>query len=277
MKLQTVRASQGALWVRQGFGVLGKRPMAFAVLFIVFYAAFALVGMLPFIGLFIALASLPLRSLGFMLAARQTLAGRTPTALVFVEPLRGPRASVLAIVQLSALYAIGVFLIFWLGNRFDGGALEAFWTTAWSTGITPEALESKWTDPDLQNGLLFRLALLGLLSLPFWHAPALALWGGHGAVKALFFSCVACWRNKAAFAVYGTTWFSLSVVLGLIASILSVMLDQSLAVNVAFMAASFILVTAFFASLYFTYADCFTADPEPGAIADSVSAQRTNS
>ena len=166
-------------------------------------------------------------------------------------------------MQLSALYALGVFLVFWLGNRFDAGALEAFWKTAWAAGTTPETLESKWTDPDLQGGLLFRLVLLGLLSLPFWHSPALAHWGGQSSAKALFFSCVACWRNRAAFAVYGITWFALSVVLGLVASILAVVLDQSLVVNVVFMAASFIMVTAFFASLYFTYADCFTADADP--------------
>ena len=269
MRLLTVPGRQGALWVRQGFRVLAQRPMAFALLFIVFYAAFALVGMLPFIGLFIALASLPLRSLGFMLATRRSLAGQVPTPLVFVEPLRGARASVVSIVQLSALYALGVFLIFWIGNRFDAGALETFWKTAWSTAITPEALEAKWSDPDLQSGLLFRLVLLGVLALPFWHSPALAHWGGHSAVKALFFSCIACWRNKAAFAVYGITWFALSVVLGLITSILSVLFDQSLAVNVAFMAASFIMVTAFFASLYFTYADCFSADAVPAPLPTS--------
>lgn len=269
MRLLTVQARQGAVWVRQGFRMLGQKPLAYAVLFIVFYAAFALFSVLPFIGLFIALASLPLRSLGFMIATRQNLAQQTPTPRVFIEPLRGPRGTVVAMIQLSALYALGVFVIFWLGNRFDGGALEAFWKTAWTAGTTPESLESKWTDPDLQGGLLFRLTLLGLLALPFWHSPALAHWGGHGAVKALFFSWVACWRNKAAFAVYGLTWFALSVLLGLIASILSVMLDQSMVVNVAFMGASFIMVTAFFASLYFSYADCFTEDTDPTPTVDA--------
>ena len=42
--------------------------------------------------------------------------------------------------------------------------------------------------------------------MPFWHAPALVYWGGQTVGKSLFFSTVACWRNKGAFAVYALDW-----------------------------------------------------------------------
>ena len=61
-------------------------------------------------------------------------------------------------------------------------------------------------DPRLQLGLLLRIGLAGLLSVPFWHAPALVYWGAQGWAKSLFFSTVAIWRNKGAFAVYGLGW-----------------------------------------------------------------------
>ena len=51
--------------------------------------------------------------------------------------------------------------------------------------------------------------LLGaLLSVPFWHAPALVHWGGQGVAQALFSSTLALWRNKAAFALNGLLWFA---------------------------------------------------------------------
>ena len=49
----------------------------------------------------------------------------------------------------------------------------------------------------------------GALSIPFWHAPALVYWGGQGWAKSLFFSTVALWRNKGAFALYGLGWLAL--------------------------------------------------------------------
>ncbi len=260
MRLQTVPALRGTLWVRQGFRTLARYPTAFGLLFLAFYIAFALLSVLPLVGLFLALALLPLRSLGFMLATRQSLQKRLPTPRVFVEPLRGARRQVAAMLQLSALYALGVILVFWLGNHVDGGALEGFWQTAWSKDATPELLESRWADPSLQNGLLCRLVLLGLLALPFWHAPALTHWGGQSAGRALFFSCLACWRNKAAFVSYGLTWIGLGAALGLFAGMLTLIFEQSVAVNVAVMAASLVTMTAFFVSLWFTFDDCFTDD-----------------
>ena len=87
MKLRQVPASRGAAWVRHGFGVFARRPLAFAALFTAFLF-FALVSaMLPLVGPLLMLASLPLVSLGFMRATQHTLQGRFPTLAVFVSPL----------------------------------------------------------------------------------------------------------------------------------------------------------------------------------------------
>jgi len=47
-------------------------------------------------------------------------------------------------------------------------------------------------DPRLPWSVLRRLALMALLSLAFWHAPALVCWGRMPVNKALFASIVAC-------------------------------------------------------------------------------------
>ncbi|KAG1598512.1 hypothetical protein G6F46_014177 [Rhizopus delemar] len=39
-----------------------------------------------------------------------------------------------------------------------------------------------------------------------WHAPVLVAWHGLRLIQALFFSGIACWRNKWPFLVYGAPW-----------------------------------------------------------------------
>ena len=71
-----------------------------------------------------------------------------------------------------------------------------------------------------EAGLLLRFGLLGLLSVPFWHAPALVHWDAQGAAKSLFFSTIAVWRNKGAFIVYSLAWLGVFMLLRLVANLL---------------------------------------------------------
>ena len=49
-------------------------------------------------------------------------------------------------------------------------------------------------DARLQGGMMLRFGLAALLAVPFWHAPALALWAGQGVGQSLISSTLACWR-----------------------------------------------------------------------------------
>jgi len=115
-----------------------------------------------------------------------------------------------------------------------------------------------------------RFGLAGLLSVPFWHAPALVHWGRHGVGKALFSSTVAVWRNRGAFAVYSLVWFAVIMLFALLANLVFGLLGQTQLVALAAMPASLIFSTVFYASLYFTFTDCFApdaADAESGSTA----------
>ncbi|MFX8047562.1 hypothetical protein ABTK64_19815, partial [Acinetobacter baumannii] len=72
-----------------------------------------------------------------------------------------------------------------------------------------EAIALAATDPRLLWGLLTRLGLVTLLSVPYWHAPALVHWGGQGVAQALFSSSLALWRNRAAFVLNALLWGAL--------------------------------------------------------------------
>jgi hypothetical protein len=257
MKLQLVPASRGATWVRQGFGVFFSRPLSFMGLFGVLVLGMLLAQLLPWVGTVLFWASLPLVTLGFMMATQQVLQGQFPTPRIFVAPLRGNPVRARALWQLGALYAVGMLIVVGVHAWIDGGRMDAFQTAATSGKATPESLAPLLSDGRLQLSLLWFAGAAALLSLPFWHAPALVHWGGHSVAKALFFSTVACWRNKGAFLVYGLTGLGVVVAFALVSSIMFALLGTPNMAALAMMPAVLVFTAVFYASLFFTFADCF--------------------
>jgi hypothetical protein len=269
MRLQIVPARRGALWVRQGFAVFLRQPVGFAGLFAAFlFFVFALT-LLPIVGPLLLLALLPLGSLGFMVATRHVLEGRFPLPRAFVEPLRSGRTRLVSLIKLGLVYAAATWAILFVSDLIDGGALDAL-IEAQATGDTPpDVIAARLADPRLETGVLLRFALLGLLSVPFWHAPALVHWDDQSAAKSLFFSTVACWRNKGAFVVYSVAWLGVLLAFALLANLVFGAIGRPQLVPFIAMPASLLFSTVFYASLYFTFADCFVPSGEgPAASAD---------
>jgi hypothetical protein len=139
----------------------------------------------------------------------------------------------------------------------DEGLFEQ-WQVAMATpGTTPEAVQALLTDPRLAQGMLVRVLAATLMSVPFWHAPALVHWGHQGAGQALFSSTMALWRAKGAFTMYGLGWAMLSLVVGLLATVAVLLLGSGQLVSVLIMPAGMVLSAVFYVSLWFSFADSF--------------------
>ena len=268
MKLRLVPASQGVHWLRQGFVVFFKQPLGFAGLFASFMFVLFLALLLPLVGSLLLLAVLPLASLGFMIGTQRALEGRFPLPRVFIEPLQRGHSARVAMLQLGILYAVATALIMWLSNAVDGGAMDRAMQVMADSKSTPETMQEALSDGRLQLGLLLRFGLAALLSVPFWHAPALVHWGGHPPAKALFFSLVACWRNRGAFAMYAMSWVAAILLFAVLANLVFALFGQVQMMALVAMPASLIFSTVFYVSLYFTFADCFevdAAEPPPSS------------
>ena len=195
MKLQQLPMNRGALWVGRGFSQFFKFPIAFSALLASFFFGCVLLLSVPAVGGLLMLASLPMVSLGFMIATRSTLElGTCSSPLVFLQPLRASPSVRRTVICLGLAYAMLTLLVVKLAGWIDGGSLAALQLAMMNEKTTPEELQALWQDPRLAWGLLFRIGLTCLLSLPFWHAPALAYWEGQPWHKAVFFSWIACWR-----------------------------------------------------------------------------------
>ena len=251
MKLRLVPARQGALWVRYGLRVFFRRPLAYCVLF----------GICLLLAPLFLFAAAPITSLGFIIATAQVLQGRFPLPGVFFEPLRSGKAQLRSQLLLCVAYAAGLSLVFWLADLVGGDAFDNFLQAMRNGRTSPKELQPILSAPGLQSGRALLLIGLSLLAIPFWHAPALVHWGGMGAAKALFFSTVAWWRNKGALALYALTWCAVAVVFLVLVTLVFSLLGQPELVVMAIMPTLLMFYAAFYASLYFTFADCFEPPP----------------
>jgi hypothetical protein len=246
MKLKLVEPRQGIVWVKNGLRVFFMRPMAFCLLFLIFMV----------VGPSLMLAVAPLATIGFMLATQLALQGRFPMPSVFIQPLRVNRQRLWAQVKLGLAYAACSLTVYLVAKAVSGDVLTEL-NTAMNAGKAPDEVAPLLSDPRLQAWWLILVGGMALLAVPFWFAPALIHWGGMGAGKAVFFSTMACWRNKGALLLYSLGWAAVMIVFALVSGTIFSLLGAQQYALAAVMPAALMLSAAFYASLYFTFADCF--------------------
>jgi hypothetical protein len=267
LRLLSVQPRQGWRWVTQGVRLWWRHPLAFSGLLALFLLAVTLIMVLvPWVGGIIGLCMVPLLSLGFMVASRSALQGGPVHALQLVEGLRHPQSQQLRAQLLICLaYGVTTMMVIALADLVDGGLFEDFQRALSRTGPDGKAdpqLMPILLNPMLYAGMAVRLGLTSLLSIPFWHAPALVHWGGQTAMQALFSSTLALWRTRAAFALYMVGWITVVVSVAVLLTILATLVGMPRIVVGLTMPIALPLTAAFYVSLWFSFVDTFgTPDP----------------
>jgi hypothetical protein len=261
LHLQTVESRKGLVWIRHGLQIYRRRPLALTAL----YAAAAMLGLLleqlPEPLEWLALMLPPLVSLGFMLATHAVLQGQAPTVAVYLAPFKITRDRRNSQLLLCLSYGVLLSLAFLLAQWIDGGAFDHLQGLLSQDKRDEQAVLAALGDPHLFWGLVVALLALSLLSIPFWHAPALVHWAGQGLAQALFSSTLALWRNRAAFALSMLGWLGLGFSLSLVVGVLGALLGGAATAFLTVLAGMW-LTTAFYASLYFCFVDCFMFSPD---------------
>jgi hypothetical protein len=255
MKLKTVPARAGLQWVRAGFRVFVRQPLVFGALFGLTGFGALMLAQLPLIGPVLALALMPAVTLAFMLATRSVLDEHPPGAARLLAPWRDPLQR-RRLITLGFAYALAAIVALLAVQAIDGGRFDAAMQSVADGTATPETLQGA----GLGSGLLLRMVVITLLSLVFWHAPALVHWGRMDVPKAVFASVVACLRSVGAFAVLGLAWFGIAVAYTLVAQAVFALLGSPQSATLALLPGAMMFSTVFYASLYFTFVDSFELD-----------------
>jgi hypothetical protein len=264
--LRHVPASSGVRWIRDAFRLYRRRPLALTLMLATFLFGVTICALLPwFIGVPLLLMSPPLLSLGFMIGSQSALLNDPVDPRQFIEGLRTDSRRRRALLLMCALYGAG-----WAGAAgiaYLVGGDTAVHLLAMLAGREPGASDpaqmgAVMSDPSISAAVTVFDLGMALLSIPFWHAPALVHWGGQGVGQALFSSTLALWRNKGAFAVYGLAWAGIGIPLAMVLRILLAVFGTG-SLGLGFALALLMAVwTLFYVSVLFTFNDSFGNAPE---------------
>ena len=255
--LKTVSASQGSRWVGDAFRLFARRPMGFMLLSLSFFVAAMLMRQLPVFFAPLPLMAMPLLSLGFMVAAQSALLKGKVGPAQFVEPLRGDPVRRRSLITLCVGYGLALLLIVLLVDAISGqawGRMQALIPKGEAAQAEVEAIMS---ETRVRTATLLGLVLSALLSVPYWHAPALVHWGAHGAKQALFSSTVAVWRSKGAFALYMATWMGVLLGVTLTAATLMQLVGLEAWIPLLSLPLGLLFSAVFYISVLFTFNDSF--------------------
>ena len=246
-------AITGWHWVKEGFAVFRKQPMALSTLFLSYLFMMVALGIIPVLGQILPLILLPIFSLAFLRASAQVNLGERVTPVLLFAAFRSPAVKRLLALGVAQLAITIVILA--LSALLDGGI---FWkvisgqtlldTTILATTNMPLAL--------IVSALLYVPA-----TMAFWYAAPLVAWHDMGIGKAMFYSFFAMYRQTRAFLIYSIGWAVVGVLLPTMASLLLALLFNNAGIIVAIMMPlSLLLTVVLYCSFYVTYTDVFGTD-----------------
>ncbi|QEI07349.1 hypothetical protein FXN63_16985 [Pigmentiphaga aceris] len=256
MQAASLPLSAGWFWIKAGFELFRRQPMTMFTWAVTLGFLLLMASAIPPIGPIFFIVLMPSVTVMTLHACREIAAGRKVTPVQLFSALKAPKLF-RKLIAMGGVYVLSVtvvgILIFMpfmsdIRTVFEG-------TKDLSMGDVMNAMATPL--------MLFGLAYVTIAAL-FWHAPALAAWHGMSLGKALFFSGIACWRNKGAFIIYGVCWFVIALALNLFGELLlAIGLPESLA-SLIQMPISFIVAATLYCSFYPTYTTVFHTPDDVG-------------
>jgi len=260
MQLLEVPAKEGYTWFRQGIWLFRKNPLAFLMLLFIYLITAQLAIFVPLIGIIALLVVTPGLSVGIMTACREVIQNKRvlPTILLAGFNANGKEARRNLLV-LGGIYAGLVFVLSLIaGSIVDMGELVPILLK--NEEPSAEAIRKLYYALVVGAGLYTPIAML------FWFAPLLSAWHNVPPVKALFFSWIACWRNRGAFLTYALLFAVLLVAIPFfVEALFAAFGGESI---MAFLATpySLLVLAVLYCSFYATYRGCFNV-PQAGEAA----------
>jgi hypothetical protein len=257
LMLKTVPAARGPRWIGEAFRLFARKPLALMLMFVVFLLAAVVVSLVPVLGNVVQMMSLPLLSLGYMVAGQSVLLQGQATPAQFIEPLRSDPTRRRSLLILCVIYGVLAALIFVLADQVSNQAW-ARWNALSAQGPKAQAeLTALLAEPGVTHGMIILVGLGTALSVPFWHAPALVHWGGQSVGHALFSSTLALWRNKGAMLMFMLAWFGVIALFGVLTAVVFNILGLAHLAGVLGLPGGLVFSTVFYLSGLFCFNDSF--------------------
>lgn len=263
MQARLLPAVRGVSWIYGGFRLYRRNPPMLTTLTLGYLLLVVAFGQLQPVGPFLLPLFLPMLTALIANGCRALDLGLPRAAL-----LSGLGARRGALLRLGGLHLIGTLAILAIDLLLQSGES--------STVVSGREGGEGAVSPLDEAEMLWHMLRLLLIALPvllaFWFAPLLTAWEGVPALKSLFFSLVAVWRNWRAFLVYAVTATLIGVVLPglllLIAGLVSKPLVEMLSVVLRVLLL-LVFAPVLMTGIYQSYQDVFAPVANPGTVGDA--------
>jgi len=256
MQINPLPALTGWHWVKDGFRLLRRQPIALLALTFMNLFLLSLSVLIPLVGSVAPLVLTPALMVGLMHAVRSADRGQTPTPGMLFSAFRdnGGRA-IRPLLLLGGFNAAVTVLALTLSAMADDGTLMRVATG--QIGADDPALE----EASLMRPALVFLALYTPVQMAMWYAPLFIAWNDVPVKRALFYSFVGVLRNKRVFLVYAVSWLAIGLAAAIFVRLMQGMLGGSPMLLSAVMSPlSLVLLTAVYCSFWPTYRDAVVGD-----------------
>lgn len=260
--VHTCRPSTGWDWLIEGLKLFRRKPGEMFLLGNTYLFVLLFVGMMvPWLGGPLMTLITPGLGAGIMIASRMASKGMRVTPIqLFAGFLEDRKENLNPLLCLGAAFTVCFALI----------KLFAYLVLGPQPAVDLAQIENSGANADqitaLATYMVTYSAFVSVASIPvillFWYAPALVVWHGMSAWKALFASWVATWRNKSTFVIFGMGWVLLTLALGVtMAIIFSALGAPLMLLMVMNILTSAIVMGITFGALYPSYRSVFEHDP----------------
>src|SRR5690554_2754176 len=239
----------GWTWIQEGGRIFKRQPIAMFFWGLVTSLFITISSVIPILGQMLLIAATPVLTFITLCACRHISNGRQMMPGMWLEPLRDKDVR-------RRLFRLGLAYLACC-------MLAGFAATLPFLGqLTAAIVDGANVDPSVLFDALLRplitfAVLYVMISALFWHAPALTGWHGIKLVQALFYSMVACWRNKWPFLLYGLSWGAIFMAVQFCGTILTSVGLPSGVVQLVLMPVNIIVAAILYCSFYPTYMSVF--------------------
>lgn len=251
MQINPLRAAIGWRWVRDGFSLLRRQPVALLAITFLNLMLLSLSVVIPLVGAVSPLVLTPGLMVGLMHAVRSAEAGRMPSpGLLFAGFRDAGGTAWRPLLVLGGFNAAATLAALALAALADGGTLMRLATGRAGAG------EVGADDSSMLYAAIVFVLVYTPIQMAMWYAPLFAAWHKVPPAKALFFSFFAVWRNKWAFLVFGAGWFAVAFLASLAVRLLdSLLADSPVLLSMLLSPLSLVLITAVYCSFWASYRD----------------------
>jgi hypothetical protein len=257
MQAVALNALSGWRWVSDGWGLFRTQPLAFFSWAMFISLLLMVASITPPIGPILFIVLMPAVTVVTLSAGRHAAHGHKMLLGMWLEPLK-PNGVLKKLLGMGSLYLTTCLLLGLIAFMpFAAEVTEALKSLTDANNLSPlfEAVRTPM--------VIFALFYM-LMAAIFWYAPVLVAWHQVSILRALFFSGIACWRNKWVFLIYGLSWLGVFLAIDSALSLLVwIGLSNTIAATVQ-VPINIIGGAVLYCSFYPSYASVFVrADPEP--------------